>query len=764
MATSSDESSTGTFDDNENDASTGTTSQNKNSVRLYGSAMVECGYCKGARSAHVDKEPTASSKAYSILADRLEAGLYEEFLKAGWRRSGNALYQPDNWESCCPALTIRMAVAQFVPTKSQRKVARQMKRLLDGPSLSTTSATASTTASSSHQQQHGTAASRVAQSRRSRQEQMVQESGMIDRLQEWTEALLSDVLQQQQQPLTKTPSAAVSFKMQPARKKKTSDATSAAVKEHEHHEPTTTVTVYTTVCAAVAGQSQGKIDRTDLAERLAQALLQKSNSTSMNSTGGTTTDDSDSGLVTTATPVESSHHKKHRTEPLATTETATARTSNVTIHSMQAHAASGQVLVELNVPVLADDYPSITMKAKPHTSTSMDTTDTTMTTADDTDNTSKADDRLQAWLLSVRKKSPHHPTTPTEQQQPEQSPLPQPPYDLTVTTLPAHESVLDPDVHQLYFLYQHKIHDDPDPYDTTTATAASHSNDVDDDDKDSDNDRGSAFDSKWAGHAPVGWLESARTMLKNEYRHLPTSQLERIAKSFVSFYEFLVENPFTVDNSAREENNGGTNRTNSKSQSKLPPPTGTYHQHYRLANGVLIAVGVVDVLPHGLSSVYLFYDPTFSHDLVPLGKYAILREIEWTQQAGLPYYYLGYYIESCPKMRYKADYHPSELLCPTTHQWVNAEEAKATILRDSPRRHCCTLYQNKGGGSSTPAPPAVDNTASIVQEVRMEVGIDTPVTIHMLQPQGQTLVKPYLSEFVKKAGRDISLQCIVNFR
>jgi arginine-tRNA-protein transferase len=702
----------------EDDSSTGTsepaTSTHNNSVRLYGSALVECGYCKGARASHVHKEKNASSKAYSILADSLEASLYEDFLYAGWRRSGNALYQPDNWESCCPALTIRMAVELFQPTKSQKKVARQMKRLLEGPSLSSSSS--SIASSSSHHQQPQQV--KRAQSRRSRQEQMVQESGMLDTLQEWTQALLLDVLQQQPAPLPQKQLPSVNFKVQPPRKTNKSDNSTS-------NEPISVlfVTVFTTVCAAVAGQSKGKINRTDLAERLAQALRQKISGV---------TGDGDAEQVTSTTTATAttngameSHHKKHRTEPLATattanaTTTSTANSSNVTIHSVQAHAKSGQVLVELHVPIVADDFP-------------MDT-DTTM------DETSKAD-RLREWLLSVRK---------TEQ------PLPQPPYNLTVETLPAHESVLDPDVHRLYFLYQHKVHDDPYPYDAPAAVnvAASDSNS----NGDQERDRGSPFDSKWAGHAPVGWLESARAMLKREYPHVPVSQLERIAKSYQSFYEFLVENPFAAT---------GENETSASGTKNKPPPPGTYHQHYRLADGVLIAVGVVDVLPHGLSSVYLFYDPTFAHDLVPLGKYAILREIEWTQQVGLPYYYLGYYIESCPKMRYKADYHPSELLCPTTHQWVNAEEAKETLLRESPQRHCCTLYINESSAVSSGVPPGsgVDNTASIMQQVRMEVGIDAPVTIRMLQAQGQELVKPYLEEFVKKAGREISLKCIVNFR
>jgi hypothetical protein len=36
----------------------------------------------------------------------------------------------------------------------------------------------------------------------------------------------------------------------------------------------------------------------------------------------------------------------------------------------------------------------------------------------------------------------------------------------------------------------------------------------------------------------------------------------------------------------------------------------------------------------------------------------------------LQYYYLGFYIHTCSKMRYKGAYEPSELLCPVTLQWA----------------------------------------------------------------------------------------------
>ncbi|KAH7672923.1 Arginyltransferase protein [Dioscorea alata] len=99
---------------------------------------------------------------------------------------------------------------------------------------------------------------------------------------------------------------------------------------------------------------------------------------------------------------------------------------------------------------------------------------------------------------------------------------------------------------------------------------------------------------------------------------------------------------------------------------------GSFHQQY-LIDGKLVAVGVVDILPRCLSSKYLFWDPEFS--FLSLGKYSALQEINWVKEAGihcpgLQYYYLGYYIHSCSKMRYKAAYHPSELLCPLRYKWV----------------------------------------------------------------------------------------------
>ncbi|XP_035883306.1 arginyl-tRNA--protein transferase 1 isoform X4 [Phyllostomus discolor] len=103
---------------------------------------------------------------------------------------------------------------------------------------------------------------------------------------------------------------------------------------------------------------------------------------------------------------------------------------------------------------------------------------------------------------------------------------------------------------------------------------------------------------------------------------------------------------------------------------------GSFHQQYWL-DGKIIAVGVIDILPYCVSSVYLYYDPDYS--FLSLGVYSALREIAFTKQLHektpqLSYYYMGFYIHSCPKMRYKGHYRPSDLLCPETYVWVPIEQ------------------------------------------------------------------------------------------
>ncbi|KAA0189194.1 hypothetical protein HAZT_HAZT002833 [Hyalella azteca] len=99
---------------------------------------------------------------------------------------------------------------------------------------------------------------------------------------------------------------------------------------------------------------------------------------------------------------------------------------------------------------------------------------------------------------------------------------------------------------------------------------------------------------------------------------------------------------------------------------------GSFHQQYWLDGEKLIAVAVIDILPCCVSSVYFYYDPEYS--FLSLGTYSSLRELALTRELGreysrLAWYYMGFYIHSCPKMRYKGHYEPSFLLCPETYSW-----------------------------------------------------------------------------------------------
>ncbi|CAD7062111.1 unnamed protein product [Tilletia caries] len=101
-------------------------------------------------------------------------------------------------------------------------------------------------------------------------------------------------------------------------------------------------------------------------------------------------------------------------------------------------------------------------------------------------------------------------------------------------------------------------------------------------------------------------------------------------------------------------------------------------------DGELIAVGVLDILPLCVSSVYLFYEPGYEH--LNLGKASALREIHLASQLrrkrgmeGVRYYYLGYWIASCQKMVYKAEFRPQSVFDTATNQWQPLSEVRPAI-------------------------------------------------------------------------------------
>ncbi|PHH77581.1 hypothetical protein CDD80_467 [Ophiocordyceps camponoti-rufipedis] len=121
---------------------------------------------------------------------------------------------------------------------------------------------------------------------------------------------------------------------------------------------------------------------------------------------------------------------------------------------------------------------------------------------------------------------------------------------------------------------------------------------------------------------------------------------------------------------------------------------GSYHQCYRV-DGVLVAVGVLDLLPDSVSSVYFFYHEMM-HEHTP-GKLGAMFEISLALEEGYRWWYSGFYIHSCPKMRYKMDFSPQYILDPVALTWDVLDE---TVLRLLDRKPFVSLFLERQAAAS----------------------------------------------------------------
>ncbi len=118
--------------------------------------------------------------------------------------------------------------------------------------------------------------------------------------------------------------------------------------------------------------------------------------------------------------------------------------------------------------------------------------------------------------------------------------------------------------------------------------------------------------------------------------------------------------------STRHAGGGMDNPSIEKYMEFLVSPYIDSHFYEFRYQGKLLAVAVADALPQGLSAVYTFYEPDQSQR--GLGVFSVLWEIQETARLGLPWLYLGYWIEQSPKMNYKINYQPIETYIDS--QWV----------------------------------------------------------------------------------------------
>jgi leucyl-tRNA---protein transferase len=89
-------------------------------------------------------------------------------------------------------------------------------------------------------------------------------------------------------------------------------------------------------------------------------------------------------------------------------------------------------------------------------------------------------------------------------------------------------------------------------------------------------------------------------------------------------------------------------------------PVETLEFCYRDTAGRLLGVGICDICEKSLSSVYFYYD--LAETARSLGIFSAMREIFFAAEHRIPYYYLGFRVQGCPKMDYKSTFRPYEIL------------------------------------------------------------------------------------------------------
>lgn len=76
--------------------------------------------------------------------------------------------------------------------------------------------------------------------------------------------------------------------------------------------------------------------------------------------------------------------------------------------------------------------------------------------------------------------------------------------------------------------------------------------------------------------------------------------------------------------------------------------------------GRLVALGIADETRNAWSAVYCFYDPADTR--LSLGTANVLTLVAMARAQGKPWVYLGYRVSACASLRYKAEFHPQEIL------------------------------------------------------------------------------------------------------
>lgn len=131
-------------------------------------------------------------------------------------------------------------------------------------------------------------------------------------------------------------------------------------------------------------------------------------------------------------------------------------------------------------------------------------------------------------------------------------------------------------------------------------------------------------------------------------------------------------------------------------------PVDSYIIEYREkgANGLpgrLVGACLTDQQGDGLSMIYSFFEP-HDDERPGMGNFIIVDHILRARQAGLPYVYLGYWVEGSSRMQYKIRYRPLERLGPGGWTRFDEEDQARAIQRFAPRKDMSATDSEDSGG------------------------------------------------------------------
>lgn len=197
----------------------------------------------------------------------------------------------------------------------------------------------------------------------------------------------------------------------------------------------------------------------------------------------------------------------------------------------------------------------------------------------------------------------------------------------------------------------------------------------------------------------------------------------------------------------------------------LPTHYGTHHQLYRI-DGELVAMSVLDILPGCVSGVYFMYSNKW--EKCQFGKLSVLREAALAREmyaAGLPnlkWVYLGFYIHSCQKMKYKGDYSPSYLLDPETYEWFPMKDCTPELDKF---RYAC--FANPSHSINELRNPTVPEIAQedlkdvfVVETLSRSTasGALTAISLAEVSPRYWRVYKEYFLQTIHELGMDLSME------